>query len=128
MISKFNLKTIGREDSDQETRLYSKSDYQEKQQAKPVQTPKDDRRVPATTIIEALGGADNVESVTNCYTRLRTVLRDPNLVDESTLKNVTGASGVIKKGNNVHVVYGLAVTKVRAAVDEALGIDAAEVE
>ena len=80
------------------------------------------------TIIEALGGADNFESVTNCYTRLRTVLKNPELVNETVLKNETGASGVIRKGNNVHVVYGLAVTKVRAAVDEALGFDAAEVE
>ena len=84
--------------------------------------------MPVATIIEALGGADNFESVTNCYTRLRTVLKDPDLVDEATLRNVTGASGVIKKGNNVHVVYGLAVTKVRTAVDAALGFDTAEVE
>ncbi|WP_423493362.1 PTS transporter subunit EIIC [Lacticaseibacillus paracasei] len=128
LIGRFNLKTIGREADAEETKLYSKAEYQEKKQAPPVSVPKGATEVPVATIIEALGGADNFESVTNCYTRLRTVLKNPELVNETVLKNETGASGVIKKGNNVHVVYGLAVTKVRAAVDEALGFDAAEVE
>lgn len=128
LIGRFNLKTIGREQDTEETKLYSKADYQAKKQTPPVQVPKGAQDVPVATIIEALGGADNFESVTNCYTRLRTVLKDPDLVDEATLRNVTGASGVIKKGNNVHVVYGLAVTKVRTAVDAALGFDTAEVE
>ncbi len=128
LIGRFNLKTIGREADAEETKLYSKAEYQEKKQAPPVSVPKGATEVPVATIIEALGGADNFESVTNCYTRLRTVLKNPELVNETVLKNETGASGVIKKGNNVHVVYGLAVTKVRAAVDEALGFDSAEVE
>lgn len=128
LIGRFSLKTIGREADAEETKLYSKAEYQEKKQAPPVSVPKGATEVPVATIIEALGGADNFESVTNCYTRLRTVLKNPELVNETVLKNETGASGVIKKGNNVHVVYGLAVTKVRAAVDEALGFDAAEVE
>jgi len=37
------------------------------------------------------------------------------------LKNGTGANGVVKKGNNVQVIYGLKVTAVRKAVDEELG-------
>jgi PTS system maltose and glucose-specific IIC component len=129
LIIKFNLKTVGREDSSEETRLYTKNDLKVKEAVQKNQkgTESGDA-VPVTTIIEAMGGADNFESVTNCYTRLRTVLKDPTIVDEATLKEETGANAVIIKGNNVHVVYGLKVTAVRNAVDEALGFDNDELE
>lgn len=124
LIIQFNLKTVGREAESEETRLYSKQDLKEKESGKKeTKDAKAGDAVPVATIIEALGGADNFESVTNCYTRLRTVLKDPSIVDEATLKNETGANAVIIKGNNVHVVYGLKVTAVRNAVDEALGFD-----
>ncbi|MDN6729238.1 MAG: PTS transporter subunit EIIB [Alkalibacterium sp.] len=33
-------------------------------------------------IITALGGDGNIETVTNCYSRLRLTLQNPNIVDE----------------------------------------------
>jgi PTS system maltose and glucose-specific IIC component len=45
------------------------------------------------------------------------MLKEPGKVDESRLKNETGATGVVSKGNNVQVVYGLQVNSVRKAVD-----------
>ena len=75
----------------------------------------------AALIVEALGGAENITKVDNCYTRLRLILADPELVKEDVLKLETGANGVIKKGNNVQVVYGLKVNSVRKAVDTYLG-------
>jgi PTS system, glucose-like IIB component len=116
VIPKFDLKTVGREDNDAETRLYSKKDYKNKQE-------NDSEIIPVDIIIAALGGVENIESVTNCYTRLRVVLTNPSLVDELVLKTDTGASGVVTKGNNVQVIYGLAVTKVRKAVDNVLGFE-----
>jgi PTS system maltose and glucose-specific IIC component len=59
--------------------------------------------------------------VTNCYTRLRLTLVHPEKVDETVLKNETGASGVIIRDQNVQVVYGLQVTNIRKAVDRYLG-------
>lgn len=59
--------------------------------------------------------------MTNCYTRLRTELADPDRVQEDVLKEKTGANAVVRKGKNVQVVYGLKVNAVRKAVDEALG-------
>lgn len=82
-----------------------------------------DREGIGLTVVELLGGKDNIESVTNCYSRLRTVLKDPDLVDEAGLKNETQASGVVKKGNNVQVVYGVQVGSVRKAVDQVLGFE-----
>ncbi len=76
----------------------------------------------AALIVQALGGKDNIIKVTNCYTRLRTELENPDLADEAVLKGQTGASAVIKKGKNVQVVYGLKVTAVRKAVDQELGM------
>ena len=75
----------------------------------------------AKLIIEALGGAENITKVDNCYTRLRLILADPELVKDDVMKNETGANGVIKKGSNVQVVYGLKVNSVRKAVDQELG-------
>lgn len=130
LIKVMNLKTIGREDDGAETRLYSKKDYLDK---KSSQLSKSNLIVTAdepasigVTIVELLGGEDNIESVTNCYSRLRTVLKDPNLVDQQGLKNETQASGVVIKGNNVQVVYGVQVGSIRKSVDEVLGFQSEE--
>lgn len=124
LITLFNLKTVGREDDENNVKLYSKKDFKEKKQVKKESkdTEIKENGIPAALIVSSLGGEENIESITNCYTRLRTVLKDPSLVDENTLKNETGASGLIVKGNNVQVVYGLTVTAVRKAVDEELGL------
>ncbi len=113
LIVKFNLKTLGRESEGMEMKLHSKAEYKEKTAGE---------KVDAAAIVQALGGKENILKVTNCYTRLRTELENPELVDENVLKNQTGAAAVIKKGKNVQVVYGLKVTAVRKAVDQELGI------
>jgi len=122
LITKFNFKTIGREDDGNETKLYSKKDYKEKKAkgSQPAVAPQGNAGL-ASVIVGALGGAENINTVTNCYTRLRLTLDHPELVDETALKSETGASGVIIKDKNVHVVYGLQVTNIRKAVDQYLG-------
>ncbi|MFH5812127.1 PTS transporter subunit EIIC [Companilactobacillus sp. FL22-1] len=125
LITLLNLKTVGREEDISDVKLYSKKDLKEKKQHNDNGNSTksgESNGIPATLIVNALGGEDNIESVTNCYTRLRTVLKDPTLVNENVLKNETGASGLIVKGNNVQVVYGLTVTAVRKAVDAELGL------
>ncbi|KAE9525528.1 PTS transporter subunit EIIC [Testudinibacter aquarius] len=114
LIKRLDLKTIGREDNGEEAKLYSKDDYHKRN--KSTQS----KNINADTIIDGLGGQQNIQSVENCYTRLRLLLKDPELVDENLLKNYTGASAVIKMGNNVQVVYGLQVNSIRKAVDHAL--------
>lgn len=116
LITKFKLKTPGREDEGKETKLYTKSDYNEKKNGE-----KENSDL-APIIVEGLGGKENIEKVDNCYTRLRLIVKDPSLVNESILKNKTAASGVIIKGQNIQVVYGLKVTGIRKIVDEELGI------
>lgn len=56
-------------------------------------------------ILAALGGAENVEEIEGCITRLRTEVADSSLVDQAALKSL-GAHGVMVSGRAVQVVVG----------------------
>lgn len=122
MITAMNLKTLGRESAGMEMKLHTKAEYKDKVAAGKKEK---NEEIDAALIIEALGGAGNIKKVDNCYTRLRLILDNPGLVKEDVLKNQTAANGVIIKGSNVQVVYGLKVNAVRRAVDQALGLEEA---
>ena len=124
LIVKMNLHTLGREADGMEMKLHTKAEYKAKTAAAGTGTaaPAQEAAVDAATLVEALGGKENILKVTNCYTRLRTELADPDKVQDDVLKNQTGASAVIHKGKNVQVVYGLKVNAVRKAVDAELGL------
>ncbi|MGM0110998.1 PTS system, maltose/glucose-specific IIB component [Enterococcus sp. DIV0187] len=126
LIVKFNFKTVGREDEAQETKLYSKKDYNEKKSSVPADgglvAPASDDEL-SGKIVEGLGGAENIKTIDNCYTRLRLKLEKPELVNEGLLKNQTQAKGVISNGENVHVVYGLTVPQIREKLEKYLGRD-----
>ncbi|NEW37504.1 PTS transporter subunit EIIB [Nocardia cyriacigeorgica] len=59
----------------------------------------------ADAIVSGLGGADNIVEIEACITRLRTEVKDGDLVDEAALK-AAGAHGVLKSGSVVQVVVG----------------------
>jgi PTS system N-acetylglucosamine-specific IIB component len=59
----------------------------------------------AEDILAALGGADNVEEIEGCITRLRTEVVDSSRVDQAALK-AAGAHGVMVAGTVVQVVVG----------------------
>lgn len=57
-------------------------------------------------IIEALGGIDNIKDVDACLTRLRLIVRNPDVVDISKLKDL-GAIGVVKVGEKgIQAIFG----------------------
>lgn len=120
MIAKFNLKTLGRESEGMEMKLHTKAEYKEKQEGKKNAKGEE---INAALIVEALGGAGNIVKVDNCFTRLRLIVKDNTLVQDDVLKQKTGAAGVMKKGENVQVIYGLHINQVRQAVDRELGLD-----
>ena len=100
VITKFNLKTPGREDDDDETQV--------------VLANNDFTQV-ARIILEGVGGAANVASIDNCITRLRLEIKDYTGVDEKKIKSA-GVAGVIRPGkNSVQVVVG---TQVQFVADE----------
>lgn len=125
MIEKMNLKTPGREDDDSDIAIDLKENAAKvKKEMKPsnkeIDNAENDREK-ALTIIKALGGKENIITVENCFSRLRVDVIDDTVIDEQTLKT-TGASGVVKKGKNIQVVYGLSISKIRTIVDDALEI------
>lgn len=114
LIKKMNLKTPGREDNTEEVKLHTKADYK----AKADKYTKNDYNL-ASTIVDALGGKNNIETVNNCFSRLRVDVKNVDIIDEKSLKG-TGASGVIKNGNNIQVIYGPKVSNIRNKVDKYL--------
>lgn len=76
-----------------------------------------DKEKRAYKIVAGLGGADNLDDVTNCATRLRVKVKDGSKVDKDLL-STTGSSGTVVQGNNVQVVYGTTVPNVKASVED----------
>ncbi len=113
LIKKFDLKTPGREDDDEETKLYTKADYKAKQAG----LSDDDAK--SRQIANGLGGKKNISDVDCCATRLRVTVNDGSLVNKAMLQ-ATGASGVVLRGNSVQVIYGPNVTVVKAHLEDYL--------
>lgn len=102
-ITKFDLKTPGREDDDitdeEMNATLANNDF---------------TRV-AEIILAGLGGKENVTSLDNCVTRLRLEVKDYTAVDEAKIKSA-GISGIIRPSkSSVQVIVG---TKVQFVADE----------
>ena len=92
LIKKLNLKTPGREDDDEETKLYTKADVNAKREAAKGSVGAGNNSANqsdelSAIITRGLGGAANIEDVDCCATRLRCTVRDPKLVDDALLKS-----------------------------------------
>lgn len=107
IITKFNVMTLGRRDSD----------FSEEEETSAFVSVTDQDRATAVNIIEGLGGLDNIVDVDNCITRLRVEVKDGNLIKEDLIKK-TQPNGIVKPdANTIHVVYGGRITKIRNIVD-----------
>ena len=108
LITKFNLKTPGREEDDEDTKLYTKADYHGKDD-KGADTAKksgnDELRDIAPLVLEALGGKENIENIDACITRLRVEVKDAKVVDKNQLKKL-GAAGVLEVSGGVQAIFG----------------------
>ncbi len=61
----------------------------------------------AAAIVKSVGGADNIEDLTYCATRLRFQLRDSSNIQQSDVEAVPGVLGVVSQaGNRYQVVIG----------------------
>lgn len=125
LIKKFNLKTPGREDDDEETKLYTKADVNARKEAEKGAVSAQPNALSAI-ITKGLGGAANISDVDCCATRLRVTVKDSAQVDEAVLKQ-SGAAGVIKKGKGVQVIYGPRVSVIKSDLEEYL-LNPVEVE
>ena len=118
LIKKLDLKTPGREDDDQQVKLYTKADVNARKSQKGDSENVTDDPLSAD-ITRGLGGKKNIDGVDCCATRLRCTVYNADLVDDALLKS-TGASGVIHKGNGVQVVYGPNVTVIKSNLEDYL--------
>ena len=100
VITKFDLKTPGREDDDDETKaVLANNDY----------------TAVAKAVLAGCGGKGNIKSIDNCITRLRLEVKDYTKVDEKAIK-AAGVAGVVRPGKtSVQVIIG---TKVQFVADE----------
>ena len=113
MITKGNLKTPGREDDDEETKLFTRSDFKAKTGVGPDGSGVAASDPVSAKILQGLGGKANISDVDCCATRLRVTVIDPAKVSDAVLKG-SGASGVVHKGNGIQVIYGPQVAVIKS--------------
>lgn len=119
LITKLDLKTPGRDDSE-EVKLYRRSDVDaRKKGASGEAGAVSEEDALSAAICRGLGGKKNISDVDCCATRLRCTVHRSELVDDALLKS-TGASGVVHKGNGVQVIYGPRVTVVKSNLEDYL--------
>ena len=132
LIKKYDFKTPGREDDDEETKLYTKADVNARNTANSRQSETDGKQggtddEKSAAIARGLGGKKNITSVDCCATRLRCSIENPELVDEKLLK-ATGAVGVVKRGQGIQVIYGPQVTVIKSNLEAYLAQSGEEEE
>ena len=125
IIVKFNLKTPGRDENEEETKLYTKADFQETKGNKDASVKGngkagDEISQNAPLVLEALGGEENIVSVDACITRLRVEVNDKSKVDKDTLKAL-GASGVMEVGNGIQAIFGVKADRYKNEINTILG-------
>lgn len=76
----------------------------------------------AQAVVAAVGGADNIVSVTNCMTRLRFALKDFDVPNEEEVKAIDGVKGVMKQGGQYQIIIGTHVSNVVPFVREVAGV------
>ncbi|OOF39387.1 PTS glucose transporter subunit IIB [Rodentibacter mrazii] len=104
LITRFNVMTPGRaEDTEESAELQMTS-----------------RTENAHYIITGLGGAENIENVDACITRLRVSVKDVKLVDKARLKSL-GAIDVLEVGGGIQAVFGAKAVLYKSEVNQILG-------
>lgn len=103
VITRFNLKTPGREDDTVE--------------AATVSTAGTGGR--SRELVLAFGGRSNIQSLDACITRLRISVKNAALVDDGKLKAL-GAAGVLRVGNGVQAIFGTSSENMKTDMQEYL--------
>lgn len=115
LILKYDFKTPGRTDDVSDDKLYTKADFKAKQAAMTAAAGLGNDKLShqAFAFLEALGGRENIVEVTNCATRLRLKVHDPEKVLPTGAFTDAGAAGLAKNGQAIQVIVGLAVPQLR---------------
>ncbi|MBB6208442.1 PTS transporter subunit EIIC [Borreliella lanei] len=103
-IMKFNLKTIGREDEEMEQDMMGSE--------------KTNLSETASKVLEGLGGKDNITYIDACASRLRVNLKQIEFIKSDAYFKNLGASGILKKGNSVQIVFGGLSDNIKMEIDK----------
>ncbi len=112
-ITKFHVAIPGMEDDDDSSSVTTKESKSEKNSSLHEQSEQ---------IITALGGANNIESVEACATRLRISVKDNSVVNKQVLKDV-GATAVLDVSGGLQAVYGGKADLFSQEINDILGND-----
>ena len=101
-ITKFNLKTPGREDDELSGEMNA-------------HLSNDNFTEVASIVLKGLGGKENIANIDNCVTRLRLEIKDHTLVNEKIIKSA-GVAGIIRPSKtSIQIIIG---TQVQFVADE----------
>lgn len=106
LITKFNVKTPGREDDTNEVEAVTNDNMSET----------------AAAVLEALGGKENLEDLDACITRLRVSVKDVSKVDKNRIKAL-GATAVLEVGGGVQAIFGSKADPLKQKINEIIGRD-----
>ena len=70
----------------------------------------------ADSVVELIGGKDNVRSVVHCITRLRFNLKDKSAVELDEIKKIPGTMGAQWAGDQLQIIIGQDVDKAYDAI------------
>ena len=104
LITKFNVMTPGREPEGEEVKIVTKDSMNET----------------AAQILEALGGAENLDDVDACITRLRVAVKDVKKVDKDRIKAL-GATAVLEVKGGIQAIFGAKADPLKQKINEIIG-------
>lgn len=108
LIKKLNIKTPGREDDYVENEFSQNNEY----------TTIDDVKL----AVDGFGGVENIDQITNCFTRLRVTVKDVAHVDKGILSKISLNKGIVEKDKNYQIIIGMNVAKFKDDICEYLNI------
>ena len=80
----------------------------------------------AKSILEKVGGEQNVSNLTHCATRLRFNLKDNTKANTDAMKALNGVMGVVEKGGQYQVIIGNDVNNVYKEIMKISNLDGKE--
>ncbi len=109
-LTKFNVPTPGRFEDEGE------------EDAAPTVVTKDSLKQESLQIIELLGGAENIQDVDACITRLRVGVKDASKVNREGLKKL-GAADVLVVGSGIQAIFGAKAIIYKNSIIDILDIE-----
>lgn len=109
VIKKFKVLTVGRQETDFEEEIIGEENIEKLEQ--------EDEYI-AKSIIDGLGGIDNIIDIDNCISRLRVEVKEPEKINRDLINRSSPNGIVIPDPNTIHIVFGGRITKIRNIVDD----------